>query len=325
MDFEMDRKEPQVSITAIDDWAVKMTLTDMDLSLVNSLRRIMLSEIPTMAIDLVEVETNTSVLADEFICHRLGLVPLSAHAIDNVRYSRECDCENYCDKCTVVLSLHAKCTGSDIMKVYAADLVPHEGRPNEKVGLPVRKDPRGQGVLIAKLRQGQELKMKCVAKKGIAKEHAKWAPTSAIAFEYDPHNNLRHLDLWYEDDKETEWPEGVNHKEESKADESALFDFDEKPKKFYMRVETVGGLEPEVIVEEGINVLQKKLATVIGALDGSDANGNMDADYMPRSPGRDDVGAGYTTPFGGGAASQWGGQTAYGGANTPGYGRDNAW
>lgn len=301
-----------------------MAIEDVDISLVNSLRRVMLSEIPTMAIDLVEVEVNTSVLADEFICHRLGLIPLSAHKCDDVKYSRECDCENYCSNCTVVLSLHAKCTGSEIMKVYAADLIPHEQRPNDQVGLPVRKDPRGQGVLIAKLRQGQELKMKCVAKKGIAKEHAKWAPTAAIGFEYDPHNKLRHLDLWYEDDI-SEWPVSKNGTKEDMPDESEPFKFDAKPNKFYMNVETVGGMEPEQIFLQGISVLQKKLATVVQALDGSDANGNMDTDYMPRSPGRDDVGAGYTTPFGGGAASQWGGQTAYGGANTPGYGRDNAW
>lgn len=210
------------------------------------------------------------------------------------------------------------------MKVYASDLVPHEGRANEHVGLPVRKDPAGQGVLIAKLRTGQELKMKCVAKKGIAKEHAKWAPTAAVGFEYDPWNNLKHLDLWYEEDAETEWPKSENTEWEDKVDDSVPFDYDAQPSKFYMNIETVGGLDPDVIFQQGIKVLQQKLAGVIQALEGGDANGNQDTDYMPRSPGRDDPGAGYTTPFAGGAASQWGGQTAYGGANTP-YDRGNAW
>lgn len=91
------------------------------------------------------------------------------------------------------------------MKVYARDLVVAEPRPNEWVGLPVITDAQGLGSVICKLRKGQELRMKCVAKKGIAKEHAKWAPTSAVAFEYDPHNKLKHLDYWYEEDPAKEW------------------------------------------------------------------------------------------------------------------------
>lgn len=165
----------------------------------------MLAEIPIMAIDLVEVEANTSVLADEFIAHRLGLIPLNSKQIEDVVYTRDCHCEQYCENCSVTLTLHARCTGDEIMKVYARDLVVGEPRPNEWVGTPVITDPMGFGSVICKLRKGQELRMKCVAKKGIAKEHAKWAPTSAVGFEYDPHNKLKHVDYWYEEDAAKEW------------------------------------------------------------------------------------------------------------------------
>ena len=177
----------------------------MDLAFANSLRRVILAEIPILAIDIVEVEANTSVLADELIAHRLGLIPLNSKQVDDLLYSRDCDCDQYCDSCSITLSLHARCTGNEIMRIYARDLVLGEPRPNEWVGHPIISDPDGLGCVVAKLRQGQELRLKCIAKKGIAKEHAKWAPTSSVGFEYDPHNKLRHLDYWYEEDPIKEW------------------------------------------------------------------------------------------------------------------------
>lgn len=161
-----------------------------------------------MAVDLVEVEENSSVLADEFLAHRLGLIPLNSKNADDVVYTRDCDCEQYCELCSVKLTLHAKCTTQgEIMKVYARDLVVDPMRPNEWVGTPVINDPEGQGPLIAKLRDGQELRLTCIAKKGMAKEHAKWAPTAAVGFEYDPHNKLGHTDLWFEGKGEGAKPE----------------------------------------------------------------------------------------------------------------------
>ena len=84
----------------------------MDLAIANSLRRIMISEVPTMAIDLVEVRENTSVVHDEFIAHRLGLIPMACpsnpmnpHHIDQFLYHEERNCDSMCDKCTVKFKL----------------------------------------------------------------------------------------------------------------------------------------------------------------------------------------------------------------------------
>jgi DNA-directed RNA polymerase II subunit RPB3 len=313
---------------------VNFNLRNVDLAFANSLRRVILAEVPTIAIDLVEVERNTSVLPDEFIAHRLGLIPLSSKDAEQLLYSRDCDCEGYCDNCAVTLSLSARCTGHEIMKVYSRDLLVKSTAPNDRIGKPVITDADGLGPVIVKLRRDQEIKMKCIAKKGIAKEHAKWAPTAAVGFEYDPWNKLRHLDLWYEEDRESEWPKSKNAEWEEPPLDNA-FDPHAVPSSFYFDVETVGSMDPDAIIQQGIKALQQKLAYVIqeltGDTSGADGVNGVGDDYVPRSPGAGDGDfgdgqgfGGFQTPYqGGGGQSAWGGgQTPYG--TTP-YGGATGW
>jgi hypothetical protein len=51
-------------------------MTGIDVSLANAFRRILLSEVPTMAIEKVFVHNNTGVLRDELVAQRLGMIPI---------------------------------------------------------------------------------------------------------------------------------------------------------------------------------------------------------------------------------------------------------
>lgn len=82
---------PTVRIRDIKDDVLKFELRDTDASIANALRRIMIAEVPTLAIDLVEIETNSSVLNDEFLAHRLGLIPIVSDRAMEMRLSRDCD------------------------------------------------------------------------------------------------------------------------------------------------------------------------------------------------------------------------------------------
>ena len=112
------------------------------------------------------------------------------------------------------------------------------------------------------------------------------------------------------------------------------FDYNAAPSKFYFDIESIGNLEPDAVVGQGIKVLQTKLAAVIKELTDTDdgRNGGIDGDGYGmggRSPDammQDGYGDhGYTTPYAnGGNQSAWGGGAATPYGATP-YGQSNGW
>ena len=107
---------PKIKILSYSKYVIKFELYNTDLAIANALRRIMISEVPTMAIDLVEIKENSSALHDEFIAHRLGLVPLYCPDIEKFTYHEDCLCTSACDKCTVKFTLRKIC-GDEQMEI----------------------------------------------------------------------------------------------------------------------------------------------------------------------------------------------------------------
>lgn len=256
---------PKVHVTDSTADTLKFVLSDSTLAFANSLRRVMLAEVPTMAIDLVEFETNTSVLPDEFLAHRLGLVPLASSRAKDFRYNRECSCAQYCANCSVELTLNVRCEGEGTRDVTTADFISsHDSIKPVKFASGGGLEG-GEHVLLAKLRKGQEIRARCIAKKGVAKEHSKWCPTAAVAFEYDPDNVLKHTSYWVEEDVGVEWPRSPNS--EVRDPSSVPYDPHAEPTKFYFEVESVGTLTPSEIVFSALRVLSSKLSAIQIAID----------------------------------------------------------
>lgn len=270
--MDIDADGPAVTIRETEKDRVDFILKNVDLSVANSMRRAMMSEVPTLAIDLVEITANTSVLADEFISHRLGLIPLVSEGIEGLSYSRDCTCDNYCSKCSVKLELAARCDTDSTMNVYSLDLAKFQN--GSRLGDPVVRDANRRGPLICKLRKHQELRITCIAKKGISKEHAKWSPCSAVGFEYDPWNKLKHTDYWHEVDPIPEWPLLANCEWEEVPDPDAPFDYRATANNFYFDVETVGNLPPNEVIIRSIETLQLKLAGISVELNKNSVEGN---------------------------------------------------
>lgn len=146
--------------------SVSLQLEGVDRSYANAIRRFCIAEVPSMAIDDVVILENSSVLYDEILAHRLGMVPIRTD-LDRYNLPEECDCGNPlgCHKCRVLFVLDAK--GKEkVSTVTSGDLV-SEDRD-------VR--PVSESIPLVKLAPGQSVKLEAYARLGRGKEHAKWQP-----------------------------------------------------------------------------------------------------------------------------------------------------
>ena len=82
-------------------------IKDTTPAFVNTLRRIMVEEVPTMAIEDVEFRKNNSILYDEMIAHRLGLISLKTD-LKSYNLPENCKCKGEgCARCQLKLTLKA--------------------------------------------------------------------------------------------------------------------------------------------------------------------------------------------------------------------------
>ena len=96
----------KIEVLEKDDIMIRLIIKDVDVTLMNTLRRIALAEVPSMAIDEVVMIENSSILQDEIIAHRLGLTPLKTD-LDGYNLPEECSCESEfgCNLCRVTLTI----------------------------------------------------------------------------------------------------------------------------------------------------------------------------------------------------------------------------
>ncbi|KAI1720793.1 RNA polymerase rpb3/RpoA insert domain-containing protein [Ditylenchus destructor] len=193
-----------------DGMDVEFDLANVGASMANAIRRVLIAEVPSMAIEKVYLYQNTSVIPDEVLCHRLGLLPIYANPShflfparrdltdedreksNDVEEEPPGDCKE-----NIIFELHVKCkkkkgtqaatagqTGSEKVLSGSFKWVPIEKQ--EKIH--AENPPRmvHDDIIVAKMRPGQEIEARCHCVKGIGRDHAKFSPVATASYRLLP-------------------------------------------------------------------------------------------------------------------------------------------
>ena len=142
-----------IQVLTSDEKKISIKLKGVTLQYANALRRICLNGVPVYAIDTVDMIENSSVLADEGITHRLGLIPLKT----DLSRSDESDSR-------IMLTLDSGDDTETGRTVTSAEI-----SSDDQV-----VKPSSDKIPIVHLAPGQKLKFEAYAKLGKGTEHAKW-------------------------------------------------------------------------------------------------------------------------------------------------------
>ena len=143
-----------LSIISQSEQKVSVKLKGIPIQYANALRRICLNGVPIYAIDTVDFLSNSSIMADEGISHRLGLIPLKTELSD-VQQNNESD--------KIMFTLDSGET-ENTRTVLSGELKSQDN--NVK--------PISDNIPIVTLAPGQRLKIEAYARLGRGTEHAKW-------------------------------------------------------------------------------------------------------------------------------------------------------
>ena len=246
----------KIKILNKNDTEIQFLLEDSNPQFANALRRIMISEVPILAIDTVDFSNNDSVLYNEVIAHRLGLIPLVFDP-KKFHFKDEHEDGKTCSLCEVVFAINKKGPGM----VYSKDM--KSSNPDVK--------PLYDDIPIVDLSDDQKLKLEASAYLGFGKNHARYQAANssyrylATAKLIGKTNNQDVLKacpkhaLKLEDNKLSISLDCDLCKECIKILGKDVLEIGSDSTKFLFNVEAISGLKPEDIVLQAIDILKSKM------------------------------------------------------------------
>lgn len=163
-----------IDIIELSKGSAKFVLTGTNPAFANGVRRAMIADVPTLAIEYVNLYDNTSVLYDEQLGLRLALVPLTTDA-DYIPQS-DCECGAMdgagCPNCEVSLRLDVE----GPRMVYSGDFISADPKVQ----------PADEKIPIVELKEGQRVMLEAIAHVGYGRDHVRWQAGIACGYKHLP-------------------------------------------------------------------------------------------------------------------------------------------
>lgn len=304
LDLAEFARDLSVEVVETDDDDFVFEIEGIDAPIANAMRRILLSEVPTVAIETVYVHDNSSIMPDEMLAHRLGLVPLDIDPrLVEMRKGKD---DPATSKNTVKFRMRAACRKNTAIapkdeiappeKLYVqssvrSGTIEYVSFPGEdqllQFGLMTAPKPVHDDIVLVKMRPDQKVHVELDAVKGIGRDHAKFSPVATASYRMLPEVTLKEeVDGERAHELVEKCPMNVFDIEDSgcavvarprdctmcrecirEPEWNSVVELTRKRDHFIFSVESTGALPSAVLVTEALSILGDKCRTVEAALD----------------------------------------------------------
>lgn len=301
-DIEEWKKQFSINIMEKTEEHIIFDVKGAGAPIANAIRRALISDVPTMAIEKVVLFQNTSLIQDEVLAHRIGLIPIHA---DPKMFSYVGDDGEATEENTTVMTIEVTCTmnpkatlsapnsvmyNNSVVYSSALKWVPQGDQAEKFKADPIR--PVHDDIVLAKLRPGQSIEAELHIIKGIGRDHAKWSPAATAFYRQMPDivfttpftgkdaeeiKKICPMDVFdIEDLGDGIGPRAVTARPRNCTMCRECIRDPEHEQKIKLRrvrdhyiftVETAGSLKPEVMVRDAILAFKAKAQNLIDAME----------------------------------------------------------
>ena len=230
-------------------------MLDMDLSIANALRRVILTDIPNLGFkgegdDLsIEISHNDGPLHNEFIAHRIGMIPIHFTYAEHLEAAQDAEVSWSFELDASTASGEKRNVSTHDFKVFKNGApLPH----TETVRLFPADELTHDAILITRLRENERLALTAKPVRSTAREHAGFAPVSMCTYQFivDPDAAQK---LAQPLDKERAYFKNARG----------------DPTRIHFAIETESALTPKQLVHMAFDVLLEKLERTKNILSGN--------------------------------------------------------